>query len=198
MARYIFSSKGLTTDIGKTLISGILKEDGNLDDKKIALFYAPYFHIRNQLEETCIRTLGFRKENIYHSYEMKFDVAEDVQYIYVSEGNTFDVMREIRNIGAEEYIRRICGMDQATYIGVSAGALLSGLSLEPALCYDRNHDNMTDFTGLKLHSSLILPHYNKRNRVQFIKNSPGIRDIYKHIHSVSELGILVLNDDQLK
>ena len=70
------------------------------------------------------------------------------------------------------------------YIGSSAGSEILGNSIEPALGYDENNINMTDFTGLRLVDGLIIPHCNrKKDYVESLKNN-----------SVDKLFLLYDND----
>lgn len=189
--KLVFTSYGLTTEIGRKLIGKELA-GYNLADKKIFLFHEPHYFIEAMLFEACTN-LGFQKENIILSGEQKSnqDVLECDLY-YCTEGNTFEVLSLMRERGLDNVIKEGFEKGHKVYIGCSAGAAIAGVSIEMAKDFDKNFVQMEDFTGLGLFDGIIIPHYTKAELKRYIGNSPGIQGKYNLILSVSNEGSLVL------
>lgn len=102
------------------------------------------------------------------------EILKGVDLVYVQGGNTFYLIDGIRKSGFEKVLREFleCG---GRYIGVSAGTLVAGLSIEPAVGEDPNELNMTDFAGMGLIDTTV--------------------DVHCEIGSVAE-GKICLTDDQ--
>lgn len=194
MKRLILTSYGLTSIVGKKLIQNELAKDGDLSDKRIFLFHEPYYSIERTLVNICLN-MGFKEENIILSGQQKSN--EDlltVDYVYITEGNTFEIMTLLREHGLVEVLQKAVE-NGATYIGASAGAMIAGSSIEEALSFDRNFVCLDDFTGLELWSdSVIIPHYTQKELKRYVRNTPGMKDRYKHIYSIPNSGILVLEE----
>lgn len=189
--KLILTSYGLTTGIGRKLISKELKEY-DLADKKIFLFHEPHYSIETMLIEACLN-LGFKKENIVLSGQQKSyqDVLECDIY-YCTEGNTFEVLSILRERGLDSVIKEGLKKGNKIYIGCSAGAAIAGVSIEEVKDFDRNFVGMVDFEGLNLFDGIIIPHYTKSELKRYISNSPGIEEKYNRILSVSNEKSLVL------
>lgn len=189
--KIILTSYGLTTGIGRKLISKELKEY-DLADKKIFLFHEPHYSIETMLIEACLN-LGFKKENIVLSGQQKSyqDVLECDIY-YCTEGNTFEVLSILRERGLDSVIKEGFKKGNKIYIGCSAGAAIAGVSIEEVKDFDRNFVGMVDFEGLNLFDGIIIPHYTKSELKRYISNSPGIEEKYNMILSVSNEKSLVL------
>lgn len=189
--KLILTSYGLTTGIGRKLISKELKAY-DLADKKIFLFHEPHYSMEAMLIEACLN-LGFKKENIVLSGQQKSyqDVLECDIY-YCTEGNTFEVLSILRERGLDSVIKDGFKKGNKIYIGCSAGAAIAGVSIEEVKDFDRNFVRMVDFTGLGLFDGIIIPHYTKSELKRYISNSPGIEEKYNRILSVSNEKSLVL------
>ena len=191
MKKIVVTSYGLTSKIGRKLIAKELKKDSDLHNKTIFLFHEPYYSIEDILINVCV-DIGFQRENV-----MVVDVAkavqqvESVDYIYITEGNTFKILDRIRKYGITEAIKESVERG-CVYIGASAGAMLAGTSVEEALNMDENRTMLDDFTALGLYDGLILPHYEKNELKRYIANSPGITKRYKNIVNVANEEIRVL------
>ncbi|MBQ7942919.1 MAG: Type 1 glutamine amidotransferase-like domain-containing protein [Lachnospiraceae bacterium] len=187
----IFTSYGLTSERGRKLIFKALKNDDTLYKKRILVFDEPYDYLDNALVNACLE-LGFSRENIILSRHINSSYEKlDVEYIYVGEGNAFQILALMRKKGYDKLIKDLFNKG-VTYIGASAGAMISGKDIEDALSFDKNTVYMTDFTALELWDGIVIPHYTKQELKRYIKNSPGIECRYKHIYSVANDRILVL------
>ena len=190
--KIILTSYGLTSSIGRKLISEELAKHTELQSKKVFLFHEPHYSIENMLIEACL-SMGFKAENIILSGQQKSnEELLECDYYYVTEGNTFEVLSLLRERGLDSLICKAFAEGSKTYIGCSAGAMIAGVSIEEALCFDRNFMRMTDYTALGLFEGIVIPHYNKSELKQYIKNTPGIEKKYGNILSVANDGILVI------
>lgn len=188
--RIICTSYGLTTSVGRKLIGNELKKDV-LADKKIFLFHEPHFSIESMLVKACI-DMGFKEENIVLSGQQKSNSdIETFDYLYITEGNNFEVLSLLRERNLDSVFTKAF-QNGATYIGASAGALIAGVSIEPAEDFVKNFVRMSNYKGLGLYDGVVIPHYTKSELKRYIKNSPGIEEKYQNIYSVSNDGILVL------
>lgn len=191
MSKLILTSYGLTSKVGRELISKEFKKDENLENKKIFLFHEPYFSIADILVDVCAE-IGFKRKNIFLvGGKDSISHARTADYIYITEGNTFEVLALLREYGLEEPIKEAVE-NGATYIGASAGAMLAGVDIEEASYMDRNHILLKNFKALGLFDGIILPHYEPEEKERYIANSPGITEKYNAIYSVSNDGIMVL------
>lgn len=191
MGRIILTSQGLTQKSGYHLIAEELQKE-DLSHKKIYLFHEPYYSIEPLLIRACM-FMGFSKENIYLAgSDVTQEMIEDMDVLYVSEGNTFDVLRAMQEREVLEPMR--CAYEKgAIYIGSSAGALIGGTDIILAGDFDRNHDNLTDLTGLGIYSGVTIPHYSKAELERYIMNSdPEIIEKYENIYSVADGEKLIL------
>ena len=191
MSKLLLSSYGLTSKVGRDLIFKELKKDEDLGNKVIFLFHEPYFHIADILVNVCME-IGFKQENIFlvNSEDSVCHVRE-ADYIYITEGNTFEILALLREYGLEEPIKEAVKTD-ATYIGASAGAMLAGVDIEEAYYMDRNHIMIKNLKALGLFDGIILPHYEPEERECYIANSPEITKKYNTILSVENDGLIVL------
>lgn len=91
------------------------------------------------------------------------DALKDADVIYVQGGNTFHLLKCIRASGADVVFQEAIERG-ALYIGVSAGSIVTGPSIEiaswdlPSISGDANFDNMTDFTGMSLVPFVVAVH----------------------------------------
>ena len=108
--------------------------------------------------------------------------------IYVCGGNTFTLLKFAREAHFKETIKNLLEKD-GTYIGVSAGSIILGRSIDVAgeVLDDKNDVDLKDLAGLDLVGAIILPHYSseleKKTKifekkygvtVERISNSQGI------------------------
>ena len=189
--KLIFTSFGLTSSVGRRLIGKELAKDGDLSKKRIFLFHEPHYSIEPLLVNACLQ-MGFQRENVILSGQQKTNAELlEMDYLYVTEGNTFEVLSLLRERGLDGVMKEAFAKG-ATYIGASAGALISGTDIEEALSFDRNFVRMDDFTGLGLFDGIIIPHYTKEELRRYIKNSPGIEERYGRILSVANNRVVVI------
>lgn len=191
MNKLILTSRGLTTGIGRDLIGAEIRKF-DLSGKRIFVFHEPNIFTEPTIREACI-SMGFEECNIiFSSKNNNVENIVNCDFYYVGEGNTFEILSIMRERDVDSAIITGFGQDNKVYIGTSAGAAIAGSSIEEMMDFDANFVGMKDFKALGLYDGLIIPHYNRHELKNYIKNSPGIEDKYKNIVNVSNDGILVV------
>ena len=146
---------------------------------------------RTWLEEeyATILDLGIKEENIKeYKYEENTDF-EDYDAIFMIGGNTFYLLKELREKKLDEKIIHAIN-NGVIYIGSSAGSIILGKTIETALPYDENWVNLEDFEGLNMVDAIIIPHANRNQ--EFIKEA---KDRYKDkiIELHDDYGVVINN-----
>jgi dipeptidase E len=117
-------------------------------------------------------------------------MLDDTDVIFISGGNTFFLLQEMRKSGftelIPEYVKK--GM---TYVGSSAGSVVAGpdISLIKGLDDPKDAPELKDYAGLGLIDVLIFPHWGSANFQKRYMQS---------MNSVYGMGIkiILLTDDQ--
>ncbi len=193
MGRLLLNSRGLNTRLGCQQILECIRDEKLEEKRMFIVSYTPY-GVDDLIVSNCIEILGFKKENLYLSAN---GIPEDVipDYIFVTEGNTFEVLKYMRDNELVDYIRSLMKGGAVTYIGSSAGAMLAGTDIMLAGDFDRNFVGMTDFTALNLFDGTIIPHYEPEYLENYIKNTEEhLINQYSKILSVSDEDVLVIDN----
>lgn len=101
--------------------------------------------------ENNIKTLNLDKP-------VSFTEVEDFDVIYVCGGNTFYLLKKVRETGFDKVIVEFAKTGKL-YFGVSAGSILVCPNIDIASPFDENDVNLTDLTGLNLTDVIVSPHY---------------------------------------
>lgn len=191
--KLIFTCHGVTNPIGRRLIkNALLETEKDLTDKRIFVFHEPHYFLHDYHIEALL-DIGFKRENIIMSGpDLNINEVLEADIIYVTEGNTFEVLDLMRKRNIDELIKEAFKRGGKTYICCSAGAAIAGVSIEEIQDFDRNFVKMTDFRGLGLFDGIVIPHYTKEELARYIKNSPGIKGKYKQIISVANTRRLII------
>lgn len=152
----ILLSNGVESEYGYVALKKALKKV-DLSSKTLLILGTASTSLLESLRMNFIR-VGFDKSNIY--------IAETehlyVDYIYVSAGQTFDVIRFVNQFG----IKRIRKMVRSgsTYIGASAGAMMAGSDLFLVTLFDRvsGEENMGNLSSLELFDGIAVPHHSEK------------------------------------
>ena len=163
-----------------------------------------------RMYEAC-KSIGFK--NIYMSkdYEDIMRNGNDdkknmphVDAIFISQGNTFEVMEYIRKYNFDEYIKEEI-FRGTIYIGASAGAILSGRDFELAEEFDRNFPRINNYTALGLlpETDTIIPHYTYEENKRFVEGlSDEVKMRYTKIYNVANDEALIMRcnktDDRIE
>lgn len=114
----------------------------------------------------ALEELGLIVEELELSTANAEEIKEKItrnDMIYVTGGNAFFLLQEMRRTGADKLIAEEVRLGKL-YIGESAGAVV----VSPNIGYTRAMDNpeaapnLTDFTGLELVPFYTVPHYNNQ------------------------------------
>lgn len=110
------------------------------------------------------------------------NIPNETNILYVSGGNTFKLMYYVRKSNFIDSIRNVLDQD-GLYIGVSAGSIIVGNSIEPASVDggDENNVGINNFEGLSLIDFSIFPHSTEETELEFkddkkFKNPLFIKD----------------------
>lgn len=194
--RLLLNSKGLNTKLGCLQILNMLR-GVNLAEKTIFIVsYTPY-GVDELIVDNCVELLGFKKENLHLS---KNGIPKGIipNYIFVTEGNTFEVLKYMRTNNLVDYIQNLMMDSRVTYIGSSAGAVIAGSDIMLARDFDSNFVGMIDFTSLNLFDGAIISHYEPEHLESYIKNTEEhILNRYSRILSVSNEEVLEIENGEV-
>ena len=116
-------------------------------------------------EERQLQGHGFLCESLDLAGWPGPDLAEHLasfDVLYIQGGNTFYLLDQMRQSGADTIIQELVAAHGAVYCGVSAGSIVAGPEIAVAGWspdWDRNEVALTDLTGLHLVPFIISPHY---------------------------------------
>ena len=133
--------------------------------------------------------------------------------IYVCGGNTFVYLDRIRKTGLDQFIVNSVRSSRSIYVGVSAGSIIAGPSIEIAgwgSQGDSNDVGLRNLEGLNLTNMVIYPHYTEELKaevdefkqkygylVQELKDNQALRLSYSNIDklkNVLSLEVIKKND----
>ncbi len=192
--RLYLTSRGLNTVVGRKLIAEAFRGE-MLTEKRILVVTMAEYEVNEILENACL-LMGFCKENIvlydgYHKKQLKgvFD------YIYIGEGNTFELLSMIRRHGLVSVIRESVERG-AVYIGSSAGAIIAGKDVALAQDFDTNFVRIQEFGGLGLFDGTVLPHMSKERFEEYCETiDPSRMEGYHEIYCLDDKEILIIGDE---
>lgn len=196
MGKLILNSKGLNTKIGcKQILENI--DDKDISNSSMFIISYPPYGVDDIIMNNAVEIMGFQRENLYLSANgVPKGIIPD--YVYVTEGNTFEVLKYMRDNLFMDYIKNLVQSENRTYIGSSAGAIIAGTDIMLARDFDSNFVRMIDFTALGLFDGTIIPHYEPENLELYIQNTEKhILNRYLRILSVSNHDVVVIEDGKV-
>lgn len=119
---------------------------------------------------------------------------ENSDIIYVNGGNTFYLMEWIRKSGVDKYVKELIDRGKI-YVGGSAGAIITGPSIELAGWSsdgDKNEIGLKDFKGLNIVPFAVYPHYTDSDKELFSEKEKTVK--YPVIPISNSQAILFQND----
>lgn len=130
-------------------------------------FCLPYaasnFEAAFRWDKKWLTAYGFMEDNIKLIKSKEDITAIKPDYIYVSGGDPFLLLKTINGLGIRQQIIDLC-LAGAVYIGVSAGADITAESIEYVMQLEDNNVLENDFTALNLVKDYcILCHYDRRS-----------------------------------
>ncbi len=138
--------------------------------------------------------LGIKRKNIKTfnlDRKISYGDVADFDVIYVCGGNTFYLLKKVRENGFDGVIRKFVE-NGGIYFGVSAGSNLAGPNIEIASLGDENDVGLKDFTGLNLIDAAICPHSDKKNKNKIDAFKKKAR--YKIVPLTDSQALLVLDN----
>ena len=189
--RLLLTAQGLNTKEGYQLIKRQLHRE-TLSRKRIYVFYEPYYSIEVELLNAC-QKLGFSRDNIILSSQANSaSEIKKVNYIYVTEGNTFHILKLLQERKLLQPIREAV-LAGACYIGASAGAVIAGRDIAIAGLMDENEVELEDLQALGLVDGGVCPHMSKRQLHEMVRSAEldGLMS-YNKIYAIAEGRILCL------
>ncbi len=117
----------------------------------------------NKYIQSAVLELKSAGIDVVDFYDFEDDGPKDLSsydVIYVGGGNTFRLLKFARDVNFNKSIDFLLRKG-GVYIGVSAGSLIVGPSIQIAneVHPDKNEVGMTDFTGFNTVEIIIFPHY---------------------------------------
>lgn len=114
----------------------------------------------SQLALSQLKSIGFNVVDFYDFENDGLKALSEYDVIYVCGGNTFKLMKFAKDMNFDKEIELLLKRGGA-YIGVSAGSLIVGPSIQIAneIHPDVNEIGLTDFKGFNIIDLIIFPHY---------------------------------------
>ena len=198
MGKLILTARGLNSETGQKIIRKCLTEEEEREKKTILLISIQEYRIDEILKQASME-LGFLEEHIFLA-SGQIDLKKmQPDYIYVTEGNVYQVLDYMRKNGLLKFIQEQMKRTDCTYIGSSAGAMIAGTDIYLAEDFDENIVGLTDLRALGLFDGSIIPHYSRQDLIRYINNSKQ-EDIrhYSELYSVDDNEALVEKDSEAK
>ncbi|MBD3312756.1 hypothetical protein GF352_04870 [archaeon] len=124
------------------------------------------YYTNRELER--ITNAGIKKENIKLLDLSQGGIIniEPFDVIYVAGGNTYKYLKELRDAGLMDKIRRAV-KNGRLYVGSSAGSILAGPEIRAS--QEENTVKLKDLACLRLVSFTVMPHYNHKRKRELEK-----------------------------
>jgi dipeptidase E len=140
--------------------------------------------------------LGIEDIVMWTEKELKRAKKEDYDRfggVYIGGGNTFKLLKELKEFGTYDILKDVANKDIPIY-GGSAGAVILARTIIPALSADPNDVKLKNFDSLNLLRDYdLFPHYEKEQDATIRRYMKEYR--LKKVLAVPENGGLFLDDD---
>lgn len=115
------------------------------------------------LEE--LKDVDYSGIDIVKSKEELFNkTLNDYSFIYIGGGNTFNLLKDLKESGSYDKIKDYLADDGVVY-GGSAGAIIFGKDLDACKLEDKNEVNLKDITGFNLLNGYsLLCHFTNKSK----------------------------------
>lgn len=133
------------------------------------------------------------------SYEMISSKLKNNDFIYVTGGNTFFLLQELKRTGADKILIQEINKGKL-YIGESAGAIV----LAPNISYSAKMDcvekapNLKDYTGLNLVDFYVVPHYKNWEMGKAVTEIVNTYSNCFDLKVISDTQAILIDDNQIK
>lgn len=160
--KLFLTSTGLSSP---KIIEGFLKILNGVPEKTCALVIA---YGQNEIEEFYIeeskkqvQNLGINTTSLNMQDSFEINELPNFDVMYVCGGNTFSILNKMREVRIDEFIKSEVARG-AIYVGVSAGSIIAGPSIEIAgwgIDGDENKIGLKDLKGFGLTDTTVFPHF---------------------------------------
>lgn len=150
----------------------------------------------------CLEKRGFIIDELEVSTASVEEITMKLQvndFIYVTGGNTFFLLQELKKAGADKLIKEQISAGKI-YIGESAGAMILSPNIEYVTEMDslKHTPDLQDFSGLGLVDFYIVPHY---TNFPFIKSTEKILFKYQEtlqLRPISNIQAICVENENAK
>ena len=151
--------------------------------------YKKYIHLTRKVFED----FGYEVENFDISVFSEETVKEKIsetKIVFVSGGNTFYLLQELKKKNLISYLREKIE-NGLLYIGESAGSVITAPNIEYADIVDDKAlaTELNDYTGLNLVDFYVVPHFEEE---PFVESSRKVVELYK-----DKLDLKVINNKEV-
>lgn len=111
---------------------------------------------RKQVENTGVNVTVLNMQDSF-----RIEDLPDFDVVYVCGGNTFSILKKMRETKIDGFIRSQVGRG-SIYVGVSAGSIIAGPNIEIAgwgIDGDKNEVELKDLEGFSFTNIAVLPHF---------------------------------------
>lgn len=168
--KLVLTSNGISSEKVEKEVVKLCEGREKLDQKKVLVIRSsrkdPDEYAKQILEE--LKDAGFPEDNIDFANpfrEEATDKMEDYDVYFSAGGNTFTILKSMKEKGYDELIKKII-LEDEVYIGASAGTIILQKDIEIAGVgkdSDDNYIGLEDLSGLGIVDFEIFPHYEKEN-----------------------------------
>jgi dipeptidase E len=132
----------------------------------------------NQMGFSQLKSAGVEVVDFYDFENDEPKNLSSYDIIYVCGGNTFKLMKFAREANFDKDIKSLLERG-GVYIGVSAGSLIVGPSIQIAneVHPDKNEVALTDFNGFNITDLIIFPHYSSdiEEEIKLFENKNNVK-----------------------
>src|ERR1035437_6450317 len=151
-----------------------------------------------------LNPLGVNNIIMWTEEDLKNKTGQDFEQfggVYIGGGNTFKLLKELKEFGTFEILRKLAQKDIPIY-GGSAGAIIFAKTIIPAMSADKNEVELIDFSAMDLvqdydiwcHYSesmdLIIIEYMEKHDLKKIIAIPENAGLYVTEDSIEAVGFL--------
>lgn len=183
--RLFLLSTGLEGPLGTAFIKKHIRKEQVLG-KRILVISLPWVGTDKPYRNNCLEW-GFEEKDIVLSEDFEPQMGAEFEFVYVTAGNTFEVLQYMRQKDLCEVVAEIAR--KGTYVGASAGAIIAGTDIRLAADFDENRIGMPveEQQGVGLFEGTIIPHQSfTEHRYYLESKSFQVRDSYKKIYYVAD------------
>lgn len=144
-------------------------------------------------------SFGFKREHIFVFSVRSFSILGRIytepkyDYIYVTGGNTFKLLHDLKKCGYDKVLRKMI-IEGATYIGSSAGAYLVSKDISHIQQYDENNYGIDNFSGLGVLDARLICHFDKDRYYDYYKLRMSTSDV---LFTIDDDSVLVVDKDNI-